>query len=820
MRIPRLYTQSGCDIYDGLRLRSVPDLEIPELEYRLPAAWDQVAAEVFIDKVFCKTSLPERTTLLPEDGTPSWLWRRKAVLNNEDALVMETDVRQALNRIAGGLAWQGWKNKIFDTEEDAVAFYDEFRATMLHRLAFPEIALLATSGINWAYGLPEKTFIPAQRISDMKTLSDGAGALSGLEKGALRQTQIVELALSLKDTAEGATVILPVECADSPSFIRWQHLKSIDDHARLIGRKVLEQALHRVMDACDRDSQAGFDPTFNPSLAQAIEEALGAGVEDSMIADALSLARQGFESFSLPHEEEARESLIFPVLSVPDSFVEAAMTGHSVMLFDGDSPQRRVQATQVWDDMAEAIWSSGTPAVFFRDTAVRMCKTGLENPAASRHGGLISKSGDSAPSASIDLLKFINMDGAPDADALSHVSTIMTVALDAASTTDTRPLMLGVTNIAAFLMTQGIPYDSDAGRGTAAAAIALVSATAHHASARMAASAGVCLDSTRHAKITLQAMEERITALARLPTLSPRSPLLQAAHNIWREAVELARKHGLRNSHLTGMDTSIDLQALLSATARDCAPETALVRFEASCGKSINPSAAQALRHLGYTAREMDDIHFQALGHDTLLGAPSINHITLRQKGFHQAALDSVEAALKSARHIRYAFNKWTLGLDFCQRMLGFSEDILDDSLFDMLLALGFSEREIEAANLYCCGSMTLEDAPHLQPRHFSVFDCLYPCGASARRVSPEAQIDMQAAVEVFLCGGAAQTIQLPANATVDDVRRLMQRGWEKGVKRLRLWREASPPLALARQAATIQTQAGEERAFFRKAVS
>ena len=146
------------------------------------------------------------------------------------------------------------------------------------------------------------------------------------------------------------------------------------------------------------------------------------------------------------------------------------------------------------------------------------------------------------------------------------------------------------------------------------------------------------------------------------------------------------------------------------------------------------PRRPAGVATLGYDAGEIAAIERYALGHGTLAGAPGINHESLRGKGFDDAALAALEAALGSAFDIKFAFNKWTLGEAFCIEGLGIAPGALDDPAFDLLAALGFSRAEIDAANTYCCGAMTLEGAPHLKPEHLPVFDCANPCGRIGTR--------------------------------------------------------------------------------------
>jgi ribonucleoside-diphosphate reductase alpha chain len=201
----------------------------------------------------------------------------------------------------------------------------------------------------------------------------------------------------------------------------------------------------------------------------------------------------------------------------------------------------------------------------------------------------------------------------------------------------------------------------------------------------------------------------------------------------------------------------------------------------------------QALRTLGYTEVQVDEIVRYAVGHGTLENAPGVNHAALKTKGFTQAALDSLEAALESAFDIKFAFNKWTLGEDFCTHVLGLTAAQLDDVSFDMLAALGFAKAEIEAANTYCCGAMTVEGAPHLRDEHLAVFDCANPCGRIGKRfLSWDSHITMMAAAQPFISGAISKTINMPNAATVEDCKAAYVMSWKLGLKANALYRDGS----------------------------
>ncbi|MEZ0226620.1 MAG: hypothetical protein ACAH83_18835 [Alphaproteobacteria bacterium] len=841
MRIGRFLTQPERDPVAEFRFRLHKGEDW--LEYTVPQGWGSAAIDVLLTKVFYRDPLPALTRPLPEEGVPEWLWRRETDTAGMESVSAEwryryeRDARDVINRVAGGLTYHGWKAKIFDGEEDARSFFDELRILLLHRKAAPEIALMAVAGLDWAYGVDGRAFYPAAEIAAFSGHPGFSGIHAGVvvprdtdQKHILRRIRIMGENLALGDDGRKVSVMLPVENIDSHDFATLKRRADIAALSRDIGTRMLDQALHVVMDTCDRDSVMGFDPDFTPELARVMEQARRAGVGEAALRTAISYAQQGFENIGLRSSEEAEDHPlpVFAALSLPDEFIERALTGHGFMLEEAGEERRHVPAEKLWDDIIEAVWSSGEPALFFRDSAAVETDSGQ-----SGQGGLVFRAGTSAPAATLNLAAFARDGGIVDAKALSHATAVMTAALEASfsyagasdETREFRPLAIGFTGLSTLLMGDALAYDSEAGRNAAALIAALISGAAHKASADIAASAGVFRHYPASEKAFLQAIKDKMSAVSgtaymqkgvtRRPVqLNARQcadkDLVDAVVEVWENAYARGRDSGFRHAHLTSVETDFALQSLFGAASRDIAPETSLARFEGYFsdtletaelyGKKLNPAVPRALFRLGYGAAEVDDIHFYAVGHGTLLDAPFINHESLRKKGFHQAALDALESALKSAQHIRYAFNKWTLGEEFCRRMLGFKNEDLSSGTFDMLTALGFSEDHIDAANLYCCGTMTLEGAPHLKMPHLPVFDCRSPVVGAVRRVSPEAQIRMQAAIEPFLSGAAVNTLELPHHSGIEDIDRLALLGWELGVKQIKFYRDGCSllhPIAL-----------------------
>src|SRR5438046_1734666 len=226
-------------------------------------------------------------------------------------------------------------------------------------------------------------------------------------------------------------------------------------------------------------------------------------------------------------------------------------------------------------------------------------------------------------------------------------------------------------------------------------------------------------------------------------------------------------------------------------------PDFALVKFKKLAGggywKIINQAVPVALRTLGYRESDIAEIEAYAVGHGSLSNSPAINVSTLKAKGFTDEALAKVEKALPTAFDIKFAFNIWIFGEDFLRDTLNLAPEVIAAPNFDLLSAVGFTKREIEAANVHICGAMTVEGAPHLKAEHYSVFDCANPCGKIGKRyLSVESHIRMLAAAQTFISGAISKTINMPNDATVEDCKSAYLLSWKLALKANALYRDGS----------------------------
>ena len=283
-----------------------------------------------------------------------------------------------------------------------------------------------------------------------------------------------------------------------------------------------------------------------------------------------------------------------------------------------------------------------------------------------------------------------------------------------------------------------------------------------------------------------------------MPPIAPTRRWWKRRARAWDTALALGEKHGYRNAQATVIAPTGTIGLVM-----DCDTTGDRARFRAGevqearrrrLFQDHQPRRARgACRRSATTPSEIEEITRYAVGHGTLKDAPAHQPRSSRPRASPRRVIEALEAALASAFDINFAFNKWTLGEEFCKTALGFTAEQMADAGFDMLAALGFSKAEIEAANTYCCGAMTLEGAPLLKPEHLPVFDCANPCGRIGKRcLSVDSHIRMMAAAQPFISGAISKTINMPNAATVEECKDAYMLSWRLGLKANALYRDGS----------------------------
>ncbi len=651
-------------------------------------------------------------------------------------------------------------------------------------------------------------------------------------------------------------VVVDIDHPDIEKFIDWKVVEERKVAALVAGSKAAEKHLTAVMAVCANfDGADPTNPQTNPQLRKAVRAARQAMVPENYIQRALQLARQGgralkFEVYDTDWDGEAYLTVSGQnannTVRVPNAFLAAVAKDGLWELVHRTGKKKRIEipARRLWDRIAAAAWHSADPGVQF-DTTINewhTCPASGRINASNPCSEYMFLDDTACNLASLNLMAFRRGDGSFDVAGFSHAARLWTIVLEisvlmaqfpspriAELSYEFRTLGLGYANLGGYLMAAGLAYDSAAGRALGAAATALMTAVAYETSAEMAAELGAFAGFARNREPMLRVIRNHRRAahgvadgyqglsIAPQPldrAACPDQALAKAAAAAWDRALDAGEYHGYRNAQATVIAPTGTIGLVMDCDTTGIEPDFALVKFKKLAGggyfKIINQMVPPALATLGYPESEIAAIVRYAVGHGTLRGAPGINHTSLKLRGFTEAAIEKIESALASAFDIRFAFNKWTLGAEFCTQTLGIDAAKLDEPGFDLLAHLGFDKPSVEAANAHVTGAMTLEGAPQLKPEHLPVFDCATPCGKTGTRsLSWESHIRMLAAAQPFVSGAISKTINMPHEATIEDCRRAYELSWKLGLKANALYRDGSKlsqPLA-----STVFDAAGDE---------
>ncbi|MEM8875955.1 MAG: LAGLIDADG family homing endonuclease, partial [Planctomycetota bacterium] len=441
--------------------------------------------------------------------------------------------------------------------------------------------------------------------------------------------------------------------------------------------------------------------------------------------------------------------------------------------------------------------------------------------------------------ASLNVLTFYDAEtGTFDIDAFKHGTRLWTIVLEisvlmasfpseaiARQSYQYRTLGLGYANLGAMLMQAGIPYDSEEGRAVCGALTAILTGESYAASAEMAGELGPFEKYPQNKENMLRVMRNHrraaydasndlafkdlgdfegldvppvgIDALQfgdQHPLLSRK--LLAAARDCWDRALVGGEAHGYRNAQATVIAPTGTIGLLMDCDTTGVEPDFALVKFKKLAGggyfKIANQSLRPALRNLGYADEQIRDILRYVMGTLTLDDSPAINRESLTEFCFTPADLDAIEASLPAMFELGFAFSPWSLKPETLEK-LGVTEDQKSDPSFNLLRHLGFTKKQIDEANDHVCGRGTVEGAPHLKAEHYPVFDCANKCGKHGTRyIAATGHIRMMAAAQPFISGAISKTINLPNEATVDQIQDCYELSWKLGLKANALYRDGS----------------------------
>lgn len=763
----------------------------------VPATWSQLATDIVVSKYF-----------------------RKAGLHGDKA-IGETSVRQVVHRVAHTIRAAGERmGGYFATARDADSFEAELSYLLVNQYGafnspvwfncglFHEYGIEGSGG-NWAWDEATDTIVETanayerpqcsacfiQRVDDdlmsiyelikheARLFKYGSGTGSNFSAIRGRQEKLsgggtssgLMSFLEVFDRAAGATksggttrraakmVCLDMDHPEIRDFVNW---------------KVREEKKARALIA------SGYESDFNG------------------------------EAYRTVSGQNSNNSI-----RVSDEFMRAALSGgkwQTRMRTTGEVVDT-LDASRLWQEVAEAAWWCADPGVQYDSTVNRWhtCPNSGRINASNPCSEYMFLDDSACNLASLNLTKFLRPSGSFDVDAYRRAIDVFLIAQEilvdlsayptrgiAQNSHDFRPLGLGYANLGTLLMRLGIPYDSEQARAIAGSLTAILCGRAYATSARLAEHKGPFPGFERNRAPMLRVMRLHQEAAYAIHRDECPESLWRSAAEDWDAAVRLGETNGYRNAQTTVLAPTGTIGLLMDCDTTGIEPDFSLVKFKKLAGggyfKIVNQSVPQALRNLGYTEAQIQEIVAYVSGTNTLLGAPHVNRAALRERGLDDEALDRVEAAIPGVFDLSLAFAPWVVGKETYGR-LGVTAERLAQPGFNLLRHLGFSPAEIEEANEVIVGRMTIEGAPYLEAEHLPVFDCANRCGKRGQRfLAPMAHIKMMAAAQPFLSGAISKTVNLPNDATVADVREIYETGWKLGLKAVALYRDgckASQPL-------------------------
>jgi ribonucleoside-diphosphate reductase alpha chain len=812
---------------------------------QVPATWSQLATDIVISKYF----------------------RKAGLFGDKDK--GETSVRQVVYRIAHTIRRAGDEFRgYFASESDADAFeaelsyllvnqYGAFNSPVWFNCGLWHEYRIKGSGGNWAYDMSASAHGAPPKAGSKKLETRGIDAVMETD-GAYERPQcsacFIQAAnddlMSIYELVKSEARLFKYGSGTGSNF------SAIRGRQEKLSGGGTSSGLMSFLEVFDRAAGATKSGGTTRRAAKMvcldmdhpeIEGFINWKVREERKAHAL--IRAGFssdfngEAYHTISGQNSNNSV-----RVSDEFMHAVEIGgkwQTVMRTTGKVCET-YEAKDLWRQIAEAAWACADPGVQYDTTINRWhtCPNTARINASNPCSEYMFLDDSACNLASVNLSKFLRTssdrtDGdlgggfEIDIEGYRHACRVFFIAQEilvdlssyptkpiAKNSHDYRPLGLGYANLGSLLMQLGIPYDSDRGRAVAAALTAIMCGHAYRTSAEMAKGKGPFAGFSRNREPMLRVMNMHREAAYAINRDDCPADLHRAACEDWDDAVELGAQHGYRNAQSTVLAPTGTIGLLMDCDTTGIEPDFALVKFKKLAGggyfKIVNQSVPGALRRLGYAEQEVREIVAYVSGTNTLLAAPEINRRTLREKGLSDADFAKVEAALPGVFDLDAAFGAWVLGEDTYER-LGVSKEARAARGFSLLEHMGFTREQIDRAGNVIIGRMTIEGAPYMKESDYPVFDCANRCGKTGQRyLAPMSHVKMMAATQPFLSGAISKTVNLPNDATVDEIARVYEEGWRVGLKAVALYRDgckASQPLSTSSKESTDDAKVAKDAA-------
>ncbi len=770
----------------------------------IPAAWSQLATDIVVSKYF-----------------------RKAGLHG-DKTQGETSVRQVVHRLSHTLRNAGEHfGGYFASKKDADAFEAELAFLLVNQYGAFNSPVWFNCGLYHEYGIEGSGGNWAWNETT-DTIGETANAYEKPQCSACFIQSVSDDLMSIYDLMKSEARLFKYGSGTGSNF------SAIRGKQEKLSGGGTSSGLMSFLEVFDRAAGS----TKSGGTTRRAAKMVCLDMDHPEIADfigwkmreekkAQALIAQGFDSdfngeaYRTVSGQNSNNSI-----RITDEFVKAALAGgkwHTIARTSGEVVDT-YEAQDLWNLIAESAWGCADPGVQYDSTINRWhtCPNSGRINASNPCSEYMFLDDTACNLSSLNLTKFLRADGGFDIDGYLHAVDVFFLAQEilvdfssyptkniAQNSHDYRPLGLGYANLGTLLMLLGVPYDSDQGRSIAAALTSIMCGRAYAQSAKIAGSKGPFPGFAKNRDPMLRVMRMHQDAAYAINRDECPAELWRAAAEAWDEAVTVGEQHGYRNAQATVLAPTGTIGLLMDCDTTGVEPDFALVKFKKLAGggyfKIVNQSVPEALRRLRYPEAQIREIVAYVSGTNTLLGAPHISRASLKQKGLADEDLAKIEAAIPGVFDLHLAFAPWVLGKESYER-LGVTAERMSVPGFNLLRHLGFNDTEIQEANDVIIGRMTIEGAPYLRDEHYSVFDCANRCGRIGQRfLAPMSHVRMMAAVQPFLSGAISKTVNLPNEATVEDVRQIYEEGWKLGLKAVALYRDgckASQPLSTSNKEA------------------
>jgi ribonucleoside-diphosphate reductase alpha chain len=634
-------------------------------------------------------------------------------------------------------------------------------------------------------------------------------------------------------------VCLDLDHPDILEFINWKAKEERKVAALVSGSKLCKKHLNHISEALkSMEGEGRFSAKTNKQLKTAVSNANKDLVPMNYVSRIIELAKQGytdieFEEYDTDWNSEAYETVSGQnsnnSVRIPNGFFNKLDNDEDWELVNRTNGKvnRVIKARELWNQISQAAWNCADPGLQFDDTINEWhtCPEDGRINASNPCSEYMFLDNTACNLASLNLLKFVDpVTELFDIESFTHACSLWTVVLEisvlmaqfpskeiAERSFQFRTLGLGFANIGALLMVQGIPYDSEKGRNIAAAISAIMGGTAYKVSAMLAKEHGPFEKYEKNKKHMLRVIKNHLNASKgentgyKEITVKPvplngkyiDQYLQDAAIQSWEEALTFGEKYGYRNAQTTVVAPTGTIGLVMDCDTTGIEPDFSLVKFKKLAGggyfKIINQSVPRALKTLGYTKKQITEIVDEAVGRGSLVGCPHINYKSLEKVGFTKEVINKVESSLSGAFDIKFAFSAHIMGEEFLKSKLKLTETQIADFNLDILSVVGFSQEQIQEANDYICGVMTVEKSDILEKKHLAVFDCANKCGKyGVRVIDAKGHVKMMAAVQPYISGAISKTINMPAESTVEEVADVYRLSWQLMTKANAIYRDGS----------------------------